>query len=400
MDDPYALSPLDLVSGSPIGLVPGPAVPGAIAGATPLSCFESAVLSALRRPPCVVSFSGGRDSSAVLAVATSVARKEGLPLPIPVTHRFPGAPETDETDWQETVVRHLGLDDWSRVDFDDELDLVGPIAQKVLGRHGVLWPANSHFHVPVLDACKGGSVLTGIDGDGLLASWRWARAAAVLAGRARPIPRDVVRLGLALSPRPIRAVGLLMDGKGPPLPWLRAPAARAVNRAWAASGSAEPLRWDRRVRWWARLRGLRLTIHSFDLLARDAGALAVHPLADDRFLAAMASDGGRFGIGDRTAWMERLFGDALPEAILRRRTKAPFNAAFWTEHSRSFARSWHGGGVDPGLVDHAALRREWLDEQPDARSSLLIQSAWLAETAAGAPTSRHREVEQPVDGNR
>ena len=40
--------------------------------------LEAAVLPALQRPPCLVSFSGGRDSSAVLAVAADVARRHGL----------------------------------------------------------------------------------------------------------------------------------------------------------------------------------------------------------------------------------------------------------------------------------------------------------------------------------
>ena len=59
--------------------------------ATPRAAFEAAILPGLRRSPCLVSFSGGRDSSAVLATATAVARREGLPLPVPITHRFPSA---------------------------------------------------------------------------------------------------------------------------------------------------------------------------------------------------------------------------------------------------------------------------------------------------------------------
>src|SRR5687768_13796753 len=56
---------------------------------TAREALEQAVLVGLMRPPCVVSFSGGRDSSAVLAIAAHVARREGLPLPIPVSLRFP-----------------------------------------------------------------------------------------------------------------------------------------------------------------------------------------------------------------------------------------------------------------------------------------------------------------------
>ena len=54
------------------------------------------MLRALRRPPCLVSFSGGLDSSALLAVATAVARREGLDDPVPATLVVPGSPESDE----------------------------------------------------------------------------------------------------------------------------------------------------------------------------------------------------------------------------------------------------------------------------------------------------------------
>ena len=133
----------------------------------PLAALERACLPALRRGRCCVSFSGGRDSSIVLAAATRVARREGLALPTPVTNRFPHAGPTDESEWQELVVRHLGLDDWLRIDHTDALDIVGPVARQVLERHGLLWPFNAHFHVPLLEAAEGGALLTGIGGDEL-----------------------------------------------------------------------------------------------------------------------------------------------------------------------------------------------------------------------------------------
>ena len=61
-------------------------------GLTPLAALEEAILPALRRPPCLVSFSGGRDSSCVLAAATRAARREGLQPPVPVTLRVSNAP--------------------------------------------------------------------------------------------------------------------------------------------------------------------------------------------------------------------------------------------------------------------------------------------------------------------
>src|SRR5687767_3167951 len=125
--------------------------------ATVREAFEAALLPALQRAPCLVSFSGGRDSSAVLAVAAHVARREGLPLPVPATIHFPHAGGTQETEWQEQVIRHIGLADWHRVEVTDELDCVGPVATAALARHGVLWPCNAYFHTPLLEAAAGGS---------------------------------------------------------------------------------------------------------------------------------------------------------------------------------------------------------------------------------------------------
>jgi hypothetical protein len=66
-----------------------------------------------------------------------VARREGLPEPIPATLRFPEASDTDEDDWQEQVVRRLGCGDWTRLEFTDELDLVGPVARRVTATEGL-----------------------------------------------------------------------------------------------------------------------------------------------------------------------------------------------------------------------------------------------------------------------
>ena len=132
-----------------------------------------------------MSFSGGRDSSAVLAVAAHVARREGLPLPVPITHRFPSASDTQETEWQEQVIRHLGLDDWVRIDAAGDLDCVGPVAIETLRRHGLLWPCNAYFHAPIFEAAAGGAVLTGVGGDEAFSPSSWAQAFAVHAP-ARP----------------------------------------------------------------------------------------------------------------------------------------------------------------------------------------------------------------------
>src|SRR5262245_65085870 len=100
----YSLAPLEIATGLVLGVEPRREVvaPRLDAAEPPLPAFERAVLPALRRGPCLVSFSGGRDSSAVLAVATGIARREGLPLPVPVKNVFPGPATTLEPGWQPT----------------------------------------------------------------------------------------------------------------------------------------------------------------------------------------------------------------------------------------------------------------------------------------------------------
>jgi asparagine synthase (glutamine-hydrolysing) len=65
--------------------------------ADPVTELERVVVPALRRPPCLVSFSGGHDSSLVLAAAARAARRERLPAPIPVTWRVRDAPAAEES---------------------------------------------------------------------------------------------------------------------------------------------------------------------------------------------------------------------------------------------------------------------------------------------------------------
>ena len=374
------LTPLEVASGLVLGRAPVQLPPSD--GLGPLATLESLVRPALERPPCLVSFSGGRDSSAVLAVAAHVARREGLALPVPATHRFREAEATDEREWQELIVGALGLVDWLRIDNTDELDVVGPVATAVLRRHGLLWPANVHFHAPLLEAAAGGSLLTGIGGDEAFSSSKWSRARAVASGHARPELRDPLRLGLALSPARVRRRVLRRRMSGV-FGWLRRDAYDAVWDAFAAESATEPFRWQSRIRWLGGARYLQVGVESLARLGADAGAQVVHPLADQRFLAALAALPRRERFADRKAAMQSIFGEILPDEILARETKASFDGAFWHRHSRAFAASWNGEGADPALVDADALRAEWAREQPDARTFTLLQAAWLQRASGG-----------------
>lgn len=323
----------------------------------PVTALERVVARALQRPPCLVSFSGGHDSSLVLAAATRTAHREHLPMPVPVTWRVTGAPGAEESARQEAVVAALGVTDWIRLPADDDLDFVGPVATGVLRRHGLLHPANAYFHAPLLSQAADGTLLTGVGGDQVLGRlrrprrpWWWPRGA----------------------------------GSAPPFRWLHPAAARRVRRGLRREHRARPVRYDSRPSWVTGRRDLELTQMSLTLLGRDTGTQVVHPLLDPEFLKAICSsglspdsDGGRAGL------LGRVFGDSYPEAVLHFRPKATFGEVFWRCHTRSLLAAWDGGGVDPSVVDPVRLRREWDRPQPDLCTAMLTQQVWLATKAGG-----------------
>jgi len=388
------LSPLEVSSGL---VLPArrraPRLPELPAGTTPRQAIEEAILPALRRSPCVVSFSGGRDSSAVLALATDLARREGLPAPIPVTHRFPSAGATQETEWQEQVIAFLGLHEWVRIDAAGDLDCVGPIATETLRRHGVLWPCNAYFHVPILEAAAGGALLTGVGGDEAFSASSWARALDVLGRRARPIPRDALRIGFALSPRWVKSAMIRRS-----LPefgaWLRPAARRAVHASIAAEAATEPLRWERRFRELSGSGYMEVSLGSLRVLAGDAGVEISHPLHHPRFLAALAALEPARRFRSRTEAMQMLVGDLLPPELIGRATKARFAEVFWAEHSRALVARWQGEGVDPEIVDIERLREEWRSSAPAPHTITLLQHVWLELEGRSAVG----ELAQPVGG--
>jgi hypothetical protein len=345
--------------------------------ATARDALEAVIAPRLAEEPCVVSFSGGRDSSAVLALATHIARREGLPLPVPVTFRFPDAPLTHETDWQEHVIGHLGLDHWERIDLRDELDLLGDIARECLTTIGLMWPANVYLHVPVFRVARGGTVLTGLDGDGLFGDWKWCYAQQVLHRRVSPELRDVARVGFALAPPPIRRVAIRRSDPFAP-DWLSPEARRDFLDSVVGRAASEPRRWDRRVRWHAGNRALFLARRNLELIGAAHDVAVAHPLLDPHFLAALAHEGGAAGLGDRTEAMRHLVGDLLPRETVERRGKAVFGGAVWRERARQFAASWDGSGLQPDMVDPERLRAAWLSEQPVFHCWALLHEAWLA----------------------
>ena len=365
------LSPLDIACG--IVIDPRPprrAPPLPRTAATPVHALERAVLPALLRPPCVVSFSGGRDSSLVLSAAVRVARREGLALPVPVTNRFAGVAMTDETRWQEQVVADLALDDWQRLEFTDELDAVGPYAQRLLRRHGLLWPFNVHFHMPLLEVARGGSLLTGVGGDEILDI--------TCRGPQRSRPRALALAALQHAPRRARAA-VFARRRPIRFGWLRPHAQRMMTRARAAEEAAEPRRPPpARMAYRLDMRYLQVARACLDLCAADVDVALGHPLCAPELWSAIARRTPAGGFATHERALRALFAGYLPDIVAARTGKAMFDDIFWHRHSRAFAQEWDGAGVPHELVDAGALREQWRGESPPILSLTLMQAAWLA----------------------
>lgn len=346
--------------------------------------LEELLLPALSRPPCMVAFSGGRDSSALLAVATAMARQHGLDDPVPLTRRFPDHPRTWEAEWQEKTVRHLGLEAWEVLEVRHELEALGPIARAALLRHGLHWPGNAHGMNLFLAAAGSGSLVTGNGGDETflyLVTRIGERASIRQIVRMNPWRKLIAYLPLEFLPK--RWKERVFAGRALRLRWLRPRARREVIRRYVASNSEEGdgVLWD--LEKLHRSRYFELARSAFEAYAGDTGTLLCEPFFDPRFHRVALAAAPAAGFPSRNAALVHFFGDLLPHEVLRRETKAVFTEAFWGPESREFARTWDGGGLDHDLVDPEALRSEWLKPRPDLRSITPLQAAWLH--AQGSP---------------
>jgi asparagine synthase (glutamine-hydrolysing) len=385
---PAPLSPVEIASGTVYGLEDVPPLDRSQEPSTPREAFEKVMVEALARPPCLISFSGGRDSSGLLALATHVARREGLPMPVPATLVVPGSEDANEDEWQEMVLRHLDIADRVCIEaVGDMLDAVGPVATELLQRHGLLLPFNTHFHWPIIEQAAGGTLVTGVGGDELGLLSAAATAEHFLSYWHRPRFGELLVVGLAVSPRWLR--NRVYDRRAraelPAKSWLTPDGRRLASKAIAEQDSAVPLGWEAKVRRWLwPQRFFHACFASFSKLGNDADVRVVHPFAEPRVLDALARAGGFTGFGSRTELVQFLFGDLLPEALVSRRTKGFFDDALWTSTALSFARSWSGRGA-PELVDVPALRDHWLHGDRYAQSILLLQQGWLTDHASGPP---------------
>jgi asparagine synthetase B (glutamine-hydrolysing) len=334
----------------------------------------------------VIAFSGGRDSSLLLALATAVARRRGLPLPLPVTIRSTGPGAHVEDDWQELVIGHVKPADWMRIEIEDELDLLGALATGGLRELGVVYPVNSHFVALIARHHPGSTILNGMDADQIFDGYIWRRLGLLWAGAARPKRSDARLVISAMLPGGVRAArhaGRQELGAA----WCSDEARENLRRASLRQAASEPVRWTNWLDWLIASREMALCVAALDAQAARFGARARFPFLSAGFLGALASY-GPFGPGGRTRAYLQLGSQVLPRAILARETKAGFDAVFWGPASRRFVDSWDPARLTNPFVDAAKLAEYWLTDWtqafPSAASALLLHQAWL-ETSVGDP---------------
>ena len=384
----YRPDPLELVSGHITGVLDRPDPVYAAGrdlphGMSPRAVLEEVVLAALTRPPCVVEFSGGRDSSVLLAVGAHVARREGLPMPVPITFRYQNEPHTDESSWQEMVIAHVGIADWERVDVGNRHDMVGDLATQFLRGHGVVYPPTLYNKTLPFTLGRGGSHMSGEGGDEVFG---FRRGAVLRKLRSEPRlllhRRNIRDLGLYLGPVQVRAVLLRKSISAvieDCLTYLRPGVECQVLDNLVKEHAAEPFDVTSSLGWHLRRKVVANLQEAITAFAAESDVFHLDPFLEPRFVASYARVVKPLGLCSRTQAMRSLFADLLPDALLTRTSKAIFNRGYLTDVGRAFAANWHGGGVDTRLVDTEKLRSRWLSEWPPHQSFLLLQAAWLHE---------------------
>jgi asparagine synthase (glutamine-hydrolysing) len=365
------LDPIEIVCGAVLGKDDSIPAPPRL-GITPRAALERLLVPALNRPPCGVSFSGGRDSSAVLAAAAEVASLHGLPAPIPVSLRFPGIEDTDETSYQEMVVAHLGLRDWVILEPGNSLDIVGELATNLTRRHGLLYPANLHFHVPILEAVSGGTLLTGLGGDEIMGAHPSHLLAATLVGKRKP-GRTALREfaeRYILRERPRKEIRRAHE---PLFPWL-VPAAKQelLDRIveWLTSDYLSASRNLTESTY--RMRYLHRAMADMQRVAGDYSVVVGHPFLDPGFVGTIAQRVGWTGPASRTELLESVFGDLLPPELVRRTSKAQFDDIFWTSVAAETVQTLPVDILSE-TVDGPALLEFWRSDALKGATFLIAQ---------------------------
>ena len=321
-----------------------------------------------------VCFSGGRDSSAVLALAVDVARRRGVALPIPVTLRFSQHPESNESEWQHMVIDHLGLDEWMVIERADA-DLLDPAITAMLSERGLFYPSQIGSYLPIVTAAAGGVLLTGEGGDESFGGWQFRAALHPIEWGPRSAAKAAAVIALTHGPSSLKR---WYRQRGYQSPWLTEAGRAAAEAALDEPSEIEPMAWRRYLAWAFARRSWHLAQHTFELVGNASECHIAHPLAEPSLLASLASRWSRRGPGDRTDVMAAVVGDLLPSRIVERDDKAILASVFVGERATSFIDQWDGLGLDTEWVDADALRDVWRRRYPYVGSFNLLHQAWLA----------------------
>ena len=380
--NPANLTSLDVACGMPLGWNSSPPP------APHRSSFDEFTTrlfsSSFGRGSCYMPFSGGSESSTWLAVATRYARRHGHDDPIPITLRYPGLASPEQLRLQERVIAQLGLADWERVEPDEDLDLIGPVASAALRQTGPLWPPHAYVMAPLIEAARDGVFLLLTALEDFFTWWRWAPLVSVVARQRRPTARDAALLSAVLMPVALRVRAAGRRGTPPPMPWLRPAAERRALALLRTRQAAVPVRCNRAMTAQSTHRCFSGAAGTFRALGDALGTTTDQPQCRPGVVQSLAGACGWRGYADLRGILEQLAGDLLPADLLVERPAPDAIGVFFGARSREFATSWSGGGLDESIVDVDTLRQTWLSDRPDPRTACLLQYAWLTEQLAGA----------------
>lgn len=340
-----------------------------------VEALERVIRPALEQQQCAVLFSGGRDSSMILAITVGLARREGHPEPVAITRSFPGIASADEYEWQRLVVDHLGVREWNRIDQTDDGRVLSSTVTSGLRRFGVLYPPMVHALTPVFPHVAGGVVLTGEGGDEWLGPHR-ATPFAMLRSRSGLSRPDLYQHAFEASLPKSARQRLLRRRFANDCLWLRPAARDEFLTSVIEDETNAPFNWGEALVRLGHRRSVCASTRNVAALASTWGVRVVNPLHTAEFTRALQCAGGRLGFPGRTSLMREMASDLLPPELIRRRSKAYLDEAMWAERG-SFAETWSGGGLDQTLVDSSVLRRVWESPEPDSRTVMLLHSAWL-----------------------
>ena len=342
----------------------------------PLELLEESVVRGMSEHT-IVQFSGGVDSSLVLAAATRAARARDLPPPIPFTLRY-GLDESEESSFQEELVESLGLTEWIVLDVDGEDDLLGPASRAHLLEHGMSTSArvaSRDWYLSRLPVRPGSVLMSGEGGDEVLGpapyatvhGLRWALAN----GRQRRTALGSLRRRSISRVRRLRSVPDSFYA-----PWLTERGRTLANRVMLDDRS-HPVTMKQ---WMRRYRSKRNLVGGIGSVTRQAERFGFRysaPLLDLEFMAGMTASIPEHDFVNRMLVIRKHLPGLLPDSIANRTSKASFNASIFGPDTREFASTWDGSsGVPLELVDPEILRSTWLDAS-DSRGGLMLQSAWL-----------------------